>query len=228
MKTHFALILSVALISGRAWSSEEGMPKMPLIQPKKTYSVPNEQAGEDLLENRGYGERESMVRMMNLMMVTGSGYEGMDMAQMDMKMDAQAKKPGAPAAQGVQGMEGMSGTHDMPSAKKAPPLPSPAEGQSATYDFDAKLAQEPAKVGVNLVVVNIQRKSDQKPAKGLKIKVQVSMTSMDMGTEEPKVHEIAPGTYQVKAVFSMKGPWAVKFILPEDAEKVLNFNVGAK
>ena len=203
MKTEIALILSFALISASAWSSEEGMPKMPLIQPKKTYLIPNEQAGEDLLENRGYGEREAMVRMMNLMMVTGSGYEGMDMA-----------------------MEGMSGR---PSAKKpVPPVPSPAEGQSATYDFAAKLAQEPAKVGVNLVVVSIQRKSDQKPAKGLQIKAQVSMTSMDMGTEEPKVREIAPGSYQVKAVFSMKGPWAVKLLLPEGAEKVLNFNAGAK
>ena len=53
------------------------------------------------------------------------------------------------------------------------------------------------------------------------------MTSMDMGTEKPEVREVAPGKYRLKAVFSMKGPWAVKVVLPEGGEKVLTFEAGA-
>ena len=64
-----------------------------------------------------------------------------------------------------------------------------------------------------------------KPAKGIQINTKVYMTSMDMGTEEPKVKEIKSGEYQVKASFSMQGPWAVKLIFPENKEKVFDFNV---
>jgi hypothetical protein len=191
MKTHIFSFMTVTLLSTAAWGMEEGMPKMPRIQPKKTYTIPTKEAGEDLLEQRGYGDQESSVRMMNLMMVGGSGSEGMDMA--------------------------MSG-HESHMPRSAP---------SASYDYDVKITPDPPQAGSNILVVEMRRKSDAKPAQGLEIKAQVSMTSMDMGTEEPKVREIAPGRYQLKANFSMKGPWAVKLSLPEGGEKVLNFNAGS-
>jgi hypothetical protein len=49
---------------------------------------------------------------------------------------------------------------------------------------------------------------------------------MDMGTDEPRVRETSPGNYQLTATFSMKGPWAIKLILPGE-EKVLAFDVGS-
>lgn len=60
-------------------AGKEGMPSMPLIQPKKSYTVESAAQGEALLDQRGYGDQEPMVRMMNLMMVGGSGLEGMEM-----------------------------------------------------------------------------------------------------------------------------------------------------
>lgn len=59
--------------------AEESMPNMPRIEPQRVYSVGTEQEGEDLLEERGFGEQEPRVRMMNRMMVGGSGLENMDM-----------------------------------------------------------------------------------------------------------------------------------------------------
>ena len=61
--------------------------------------------------------------------------------------------------------------------------------------------------------------------KGLKLKTQVYMLSMDMGTETPEVKEIKPGIYQTKAPFSMSGPWAIKIVTPF-GEKVFNVKVG--
>ncbi len=198
----YPILIAAALIATPARSMEEGMPKMRRIQAKRTFIVPNQEAGEELLKQRGYGDQEPMVRMMNLMMVGGSGYEGMDMAQMT--ADATNSKISGPAT-----------------------VPTPAEGQTATFDFDAKITPNPPTVGANILVIVIQRKNTTDPAMGLKIAAQVYMTSMDMGTEEPSVQEISPGRYQLKAVFSMAGPWAVKILLPEEGTKVLNFEVGA-
>ena len=75
------LLLIVLLIPASTWAAEEHMPQMPRIEPKKVFVVPSQDAGEALLEDRGFGEEEDQVRMMNLMMVEGSGFEGMDMTQ---------------------------------------------------------------------------------------------------------------------------------------------------
>jgi hypothetical protein len=205
-------VLSIAVISSPAWAGGEGMHGMPKITPKKTYSVTTDEEGEALLEQRGYGDEEPMVRMMNLMMVGGSGYEGMDMSEMKVASDGSAPR-------------GAHGTH---SGHGAPPAPEARAGQGASYDFTVKITPEPPKVGTNLVEVNIQTKDGAKPARGLRIKAQVYMTNMDMGTEEPKVKEAAPGRYQVQAVFSMNGPWALKLLLPGGGEKVFPFNVAGK
>ena len=87
MKLILILFLTTSLITTSTWSGEEGMPKMPIIQPKKTYVIPNQKTGDELLEQRGYGDQEPMVRMMNLMMVGGSEYEGMDMTEMTDESD---------------------------------------------------------------------------------------------------------------------------------------------
>ncbi|MFL5814942.1 MAG: FixH family protein [Bdellovibrionia bacterium] len=186
-------IAGLGLISMTAHSAEEGMPRMPKIAPKKSYTVQSIEQGKTLLEERGYGDQEPMVRMMNLMMVGGSGYEGMDMQNV--------------------------------SEAAAPKVPSPAEGQTASFDVQSKLTPDPARVGANTLEIEIHQKNGGTPVKGLKIRAQVYMTSMDMGTEEPAVKETAPGKYQVKVAFPMAGPWAVKLLLPEGGEKVLPFDV---
>lgn len=75
----FPALLLFAASAPAAFAIDEGMPNMPRIAPKRVYTVPTREAGEELLESRGFGDREPSVRMMNLMMVEGSGYEGMEM-----------------------------------------------------------------------------------------------------------------------------------------------------
>ncbi len=201
---HFAkqLLISSLIFAFTSFASAgtEGMPSMPKIEPKRTINV---QGNEDFESQQGFGDQAPMVQMMNLMMVEGSGLEGMEM---DMAQNEHA------------GHEGHKiGTSS--SENRAAELP---------YDFQVKIVPGPAKVGTNTVELTITDTKNQKPTKGLKLKAQVYMTSMDMGTEEPKVKEVAPGKYQVKAAFTMMGPWAVKLILPDGKEKVFDFEVSSK
>ena len=175
----------------------QGMPGLPRIQPKKSYSVRTNDEGEELVEQRGFGDKEPEIKMMNLMMVEGSGYEGMDMK--------------GPAASG----------HMMTVAENPPTKDTGKSTGGDEYVYESKIAPDPSKVGANILTIHLMKAG--KPAKGLKLKAQVYMTSMDMGTEEPKMKEVKPGEYQVKAIFSMAGPWAVKLISPE-GEKIFEFN----
>lgn len=188
---HFALYSALTLAVGfPAMAGQEGMASMPVITPTRVFTV---QEGQDLESQRGFGDQEPTVRMMNLMMVEGSGMEGMDMA--------------------------MNETH---SAAASANTPSQTEGN---YDYEIKQPSK-AKVGTNSVDVLITDKKSKKPAKGLHLKSEVYMTSMDMGTETPAVKEISGGLYRIKAPFSMKGPWAIKLIFQDGKEeKVLNFDV---
>jgi hypothetical protein len=179
MKIVLFLLTSSCLSFANA--AEDAMPSMPKISPKRVYIVKGD---EDLESQKGFGEEAPMVRMMNLMMVEGSGMEGMNMA---------------------------SGSS--PSVETFPYM--------ITLSFNA----EDAKVGTNLLKFSIMDAKTMKPMKGLQINSKVYMTSMDMGTEEPKIKEVKPGEYQVKASFSMQGSWAVKLIFPENKEKVFDFNV---
>ncbi len=211
MKSTFWIFLGALLASSNfAFATEEGMTQMPKIKPKSSYTVQSKEKGEDLLDNRGFGEKEPMVRMMNLMMVEGSGYEGMDMNDASMK-------PGA-------GHEVNHG-HQMKMAANDN-QPAQAEKSKNQFEIEASLTSPPAKVGANLVTVSIRDTKTKEPKKGLKPKVQVSMTSMDMGTDEPRVREVSPGKYQFKATFSMKGPWAVKLLLPNGQEEMIPFSAG--
>ena len=192
-------ILLTTLLSTTALAGTQGMSSMPTIQPKKVYTVKGD---EDFDSQKGFGEEESMTRMMNLMMVEGSGYEGMDMDAMKVS-DNTARSSG-------HSMSGMS-TQD--------PVKS-------DFPYQVEVLNKQTKVGSNNIEFSV--KQNGKEVKGLKLKAQVYMTSMDMGTEEPKVKEMTAGKYQVKAPFTMKGPWAVKIIFPNNKETVLDFNVNSK
>jgi hypothetical protein len=174
-----------------AWAGTEGMESMPVISPKKIFTV---KEGNDLESQRGFGDKEPEVRMMNLMMVEGSGMEGVDM---NMAMNDH-------------------------SGHAEPPKEHLQDG--SPYEFAVKSPAQ-AKVGTNKTVIAITDKTSKKPVKGLSLKAKVYMTSMDMGTEEPPVKETSAGTYELKAPFAMKGPWAVKLIFPDGKEKILSFEV---
>ena len=204
-----APVILLTCIAMQVFAGTEGMPNMPLIQASKTYSIQSTDEGDQLQESRGYGDQEPAVRMMNLMMVSGSGVEGMVMDETKTAENAGTPKAGA---DGMQGME-MSGK----------PNGSKATKSSSDLVFDVKTTPSHPQVGSNLVEVNISK--DQKPVKDLKLKAEVSMTTMDMGTDGAKVKEISPGKYQMKANFAMKGTWSIKLKLPSGEEKILPFNV---
>ena len=191
---YFKSILVVAILSQSYLVSadSEGMKQMPKITPKKIYTVKSKANGEDILDSRGFGDKEPEVRMMNLMMVEGSGVEGMDMSA--------------------------GHSHTMQVAANENATKGPETG-SSKYEYKATIKSGVAKVGANVVNISIRDLKANEPKKGLKPKAQVYMTSMDMGTDEPRVRETSPGNYQLTATFSMKGPWAVKLMLP-DEEKV--------
>lgn len=56
----------------------ESMPSMPMLKVKKIITVTVEDQFDDEI---GFGEQEENTKMMNLMMVEGSGIEGMDHSQ---------------------------------------------------------------------------------------------------------------------------------------------------
>jgi len=186
-------LIGVLCFSVVALGDSEGMAHMPGVPFKKTYTVPSVDSGVDLLESRGFGDREPEIRMMNLMMVEGSGYEGMEM--------------GAPKAGGVK--------------------VSTSKGKdSEKSDMQVELTASPdaARVGPNIYEFVVKNGSTGKPLAGLKPIAQVYMTSMDMGTDTPQVKEPKPGHYQLKAIFSMKGPWALK-ISTSRGQKIFQIDV---
>ncbi len=95
---------------------------------------------------------------------------------------------------------------------------------SSQFEYQVSTSPSPPKMGANDITVSIHDMKTKQHKKGLKVKAQVYMMSMDMGTDEPRVREIAPGKYKLKATFAMQGPWAVKLMLP-DEEKIFNFDV---
>ena len=156
-----------------------GMPQL------KEKSVTKAVAGMDLTKNAGFGQNAPMVGMMNLMMVGGSGMEGMKMAPMDMKFDeANFAGQGSDASMADMPMGGMD--------------------VKGSLKVEAKL--DKASVGDNSVSITILT-SDGKPVEKAKVTTAVAMKSMDMGTAHPAVKELGKGRYVTKANFSMGGPW---------------------
>ena len=134
----------------------------------------------------GFGKNYQMVAMMFLMMVEGSGMEGMKMAVMNMDF--------GPA----------NFTDDGTEMTQVPM-------SQTSMKLDAKL-KGPSKVGENEVQLSLADATG-KPITGAKIQASVAMTSMDMGTSHPNVKELGKGVYTVKAPFSMAGPWRVTFVV---------------
>lgn len=174
---------------------------MPQLKEKSSYVW----TGNEEWETRtGFGKLEPMVKMMILMMVGGSGMEGMKMLPMDMVFNAENF---------MEGSE--SPMKDMPMAN------------SQTLKVEAKI--EKVGVGDNNVAIMIAT-PDGKPVTGAKITTAVAMTNMDMGTTHPVIKELGKGKYALKANFSMNGPWRLTLIVsaPGMQSQTYSFDFEAK
>lgn len=89
-----ALAVLSLLQAPSLWADQDSMPHMPKIQPKRIITVQGSE-GETIQDQRGFGDQEPMVNMMNQMMVEGSGMEGMDMGSMKMAAAAPPAVDGA-------------------------------------------------------------------------------------------------------------------------------------
>ncbi|MBS1723447.1 MAG: FixH family protein [Armatimonadetes bacterium] len=170
---------------------------LPKLGEKNTYTW----TGKEEWDTRtGFGKLEPMVRMMILMMVAGSGMEGMKMA------------PVALVFNEANFTEGDAQSMDM---------------DAQTLKVEAKL-DKPA-VGDNNVTFTIADK-DGKPVEKAKVTTAVAMTNMDMGTAHPAVKELGKGKYAVKANFSMVGPWRLTLVVaaPGGKAETYNFDFEAK
>jgi YtkA-like protein len=189
--------------------SHAPMHPAPRLQPKRVVTVTGKEDWEAL---RGFGKDSAMAEMMTLMMVGGSGMEHMKMAPI--------KKNGARSA----GMEMSAMTTGSSSAA----------GQTGGLSVSASVTPNPPVVGDNTLDFVVTEASS-KPATSLKLAATVAMTSMDMGTERPRVVEEPNGHYRVTVNFSMPGPWRVTLTgsSPNRSKtgavrSTLDFNVGSK
>jgi hypothetical protein len=134
-------------------------------------------------------------------------------------------------------MVGGSGMEHMKmGAMKPGSMPKGTAGQAmkpSGLPFTVKLLPNPPIVGDNTLDVLVTD-SKGKPISGLKLSVAVAMTSMDMGTDRPKVVEGNAGHYAVTVHFSMQGPWRVTLhsdasgSTKQNLDAALDFNVDAK
>lgn len=160
---------------------------------------------ENWEEMRGFGKEAGMTEMMTLMMVGGSGMEHMKMKSMKM-----GNMNGSDQAMGNTGEPASQGMPVKVTLKTNPPV-----------------------VGDNTLDI-LMTDANGKPVTGLKLTATVAMTSMDMGTEKPKLAEGKDGHYAVTVNFSMKGLWRVILMSEAKSKKTeavyaaLDFNVGSK
>jgi hypothetical protein len=179
----------------------EAMEAMPMIKPKRIYTVTGKEDFEAIM---GYGRQESMVAMMNLMMVEGSDMEGMEMEPMTMAVNnddpldpknIEKYKKGVK----VEADQAMHAGHPM----KMP------MAQEKALSVKAEVQPNPPIVGENRIIFSVSAPGSGQRIADAKLKAKVEMTSMDMGSEEPEVKRLPDGGYEVKVRFTMKGPWRV-------------------
>ncbi len=175
-----SFLLASTSIPTTLHAGTEGMKDLPQIKSGQIHTV---DGSEDFESEKGFGDQEPMVKMMNLMMVEGSGYEGMTMGK-----DASMKKN--PPSSG----------HSMASMNESK--------KDQNYKVDILNDAGSAKVGANKIKFKVIRGAQA--VKKLKLNGRVFMLSMDMGESSPKINEITPGIYEIKSNFTMRGEWAIE------------------
>lgn len=221
----------MALFRTPLFAKQSDMPDsyqgMPQLKEKEVYTATG---SEDWSKTTGFGTNTSMNDMMNEMMVGGSGMENM---KMNMEMPGSSESGNSPMKMAddsnMEGMDMSGGTEmkgiEMGKTKEKPVHPT----ARAPVSIQAVLQEGTAKVGKSTLVLTILDPATGNPLEKLKISAKVFMTSMDMGTDNPKVEELGKGQYQVKVAFGMAGPWRVELnmALPDKKTcvKDLDFDV---
>ena len=222
--------LALMLFHAPVFAKQSDMPDsydgMTQLKEKVVYRATGK---EEWSKTTGFGANTTMNDMMNEMMVGGSGMENMKM-NMTMPGSSETENDPMKMAEGsnMEGMD-MSGGKDMKgmemgkTKKKFPPT------AQTPVSIQASLKEGKPKVGKNTLVLTALDPATGKPSEKLKISAKVFMTSMDMGTDKPKVEELGKGQYQVKVAFGMAGPWRVELniALPDKKPfvKDLDFDV---
>jgi hypothetical protein len=130
-------------------------------------------------------------------------------------------------AQNAMMIEG-SGMGDMKMDTREGVSPS----ESARYELVLKTDKGQKDIrfasGTQTIRFQVLDRRHGKKLEGLSLNGEVSMTTMDMGTEKPKITEPEPGIYAAKADFSMAGAWALKVIFQGGETAVLPLEVREK
>lgn len=181
----------------------------------------------------GFGKNSTMVGMMNMMMVGGSGMESMKMPVMNMSfgsanysapassvpvssaslsvpvssvpISAGSKTP-SPVSSASNGQNGSMGNMDMSGmkAESGGQVPAPIKGSVILIELSPKSIV----AGSNLFRFELED-AHGKMVHGYKINLTVFMATMDMGTTHPVAKEIKPGIFESDIKFAMAGPWKV-------------------
>ncbi len=209
-----AIMVGLSVFADALTQEKEGMTKMPMIHPKRSYTVTGK---EDFDSQVGFGEQTPMVNMMNLMMVEGAGYEHMDMSAAHSGMKMAGQKPPEQSSAGPIHQTGKPEA----SMKEVPTMKSP-------FKIEATLSPNPPKAGTHDFKFKVIDQTSGKSVTGLKLKAKVHMTSMDMGTTEPKVKENPPGVYALRVTFSMEGPWELQLFDGAKFDQKFQFAAGGQ
>jgi YtkA-like protein len=109
-------------------------------------------------------------------------------------------------------------------------VPAGADASMSAFRFDDRWNQTPPlqtenlkiaadlgthNVGGNRLIIRVAA-FDGKPVEGATIKIDVAMTSMDMGTGHPGVKELGQGRYEATVPFSMAGGWRIRVTVTKD------------
>ncbi|HWA83387.1 MAG TPA: FixH family protein [Fimbriimonadaceae bacterium] len=92
-----------------------------------------------------------------------------------------------------------------------------ASSAFAELKVEAKL-DKPAKVGDNFLAIHIVDENGA-PIDGATIKIDVAMTSMDMGASHPRATGLGGGNYRATLAFSMAGLWRATITASAPNEK---------
>ena len=92
-KKGLILVSVLSVLAPSAFSGSESMPSVSVAVPKRVYTISNPSEIDQLKTEQGFGIHAPAVKMMNLMMVRGSGYEGMDMSKMPETASQESRPP---------------------------------------------------------------------------------------------------------------------------------------
>lgn len=193
-------------------------------------------ANVDWKDATGFGKNAAMVAMMNEMMVTGSGAEGMKMAPMKLDFGPEnfatigpvvSQSASSPGTNETGTGASMGADHTASGPKQSAPGSTGQTGPVLNPDpailtqaglYSLVLFHTTLKVGENTFEVAVKDSKGSEVGSAIVI-ANVRMVEMDMGTAQPSVSRIESGRYHFVANFSMVGKWAIDLTISIGSQK---------